>query len=931
MRSEPKTKTIIENHNQDVLVAICDEISSATNMLSNFLISTISITLWVQSISCIQVATSTNGESDECNLNGESIRIAVIQQAPLVSCFQNLFGDWNCNGSNIEIMNIFEEKFNFTAEWIVLTDSQLGQDQQDNLTASASSTSSRNNQVGVFSLVQSGRAWMSANGLMRTLDRERNLMLSEPFDNFRLHFLLSKTLRDHDHIFLKPFDPETWFAILLSSVVIVPVFYIINRTSYHYLVQHNKMLASISAWRCVKFIWTRFWSKCKQKHRTRHHHKRHNQHQPSAKNEEAIELHSVVPKCFQISGLVRRRRDSSSSTSSSCLSMTTSFCDKVDQLLELGANFQLDTIESRLNIARRHRNRLLRHRLRQELHKARQARRMESRSGFSSLSYITWYVVSSLASQGGESEELPSASSTRILIAFWWFYLIVIVSIHSGVLTAILTFPKQNDFIQTLEDFLELTDSYRVGMKISVDQYSEVAHLLAKPENYIRSRLQQLFEFGYNHYGRIQGLSDFSKWNSNNERQIVFVDFKRHRERILDEIREGRLAHIEEKSSIDMTITREFFEHKPPKCLFKSSRFPIDVIPMSFLFGPRLPKACIKHMNFLLVNIMEMGLASKWRRRYEVPSNDCLNTVIINAGDIKKIELRQVVLAFWILFAGLVFGLASLVLEILWMITSAGSDSEHSENFEAHVSFLTESSDDSLGSSAWSSFSSDSDLNDDNDDDNPPRLGHENARRAMLRGRQPIKTLRLGGRQARETNQALGAPTMEAIMAAPLDEQDPIEWAKYYRKSKLKSCKNRQGRRMSFIERNIVGKGAVKRATADVSTAKREVSFRKGAIVKARNLIRRLNEGKLYVNRFSGKVAAAGAKRASDNRSATRLAATKPASLPPRPPLSLAGITRPHPRSHNNKNGNNEHRVQFDDDTNRANLRPRRPFYSSTS
>lgn len=631
--------------------------------VKNFLPSSLIINIF----SIISRRSIMSDQSDHkcgCNFGGQTLRVAVSQQAPFVNCNQNSFGDWSCEGSNIEVIKILQRAFNFNTDWLVIVDNH-----QTNV-----NSWTRNS---LLNLIESGKALMSANGFVKTPDREHSdrVKLSEPFDVFKLHFLLSKTVRDHDHIFIKPFNYDTWLAILLSALLVVPIFYLIDRSSYHYMAKHNRLLSNIPSRECIKRVWTRL-----------------------------IEIKSqITTRSWRSSFFCASTKKRSSFDSSS--ESTISFCEKVERMITFGPDFIPGIRELNESVARRRQREINKKKFLNSIREAKQLKySKETKSSFSKVGYIIWYVVASLATQGGETEDLPSASSSRILVAFWWFYLIVIGAIHSGILTAILTFPKQNDYIQTLDDFLNFILAERNPIKLSVDKDSEIAHLLSRNENIMNSPLKLLFNTKYNHESNNTSISD--------ELYIQKVDFKNHRERVLDDIFRGRLTMIEERSTINSIITSEHFDQQPPKCLFKSSRYPIDVIPMSLLFSNLIGDECIRSFNRYLKRIMEVGLAQRWRRKFEVQGNDCLNSVIINAGDIKKVGFSQVELAFWLLLFGITTGFGALIAEVLWLVTSE-SESEGAPSLSSTTPTESEmTSDDSL-------------------DDDMPRLGYKFGKRRL--------------------------------------------------------------------------------------------------------------------------------------------------------------------------------------------------------
>lgn len=604
---------------------------------------------------------------DICDFEGASLRVAVSAQPPFVNCLQDVHGEWVCNGSNIDVIRVLEQKLNFRADWLVLaslhatTSEQLAQRAWPER---ADKKSSDGPVGGLLALVKAGRVWLSANGFVGTNERQlEGLLFSEPFDAFRIHLLLSKSVRDHDHIFLKPFSAQAWTAILSSALFVVPIFYLINTTSSHYLLEADTPLRSISMLACLKHLMER----------------------------------------------ICNRKRLPASTLAATSSTESSFELDVQQVIDSSPILTLDLGSNWLQLYNR---REAKRKWALERRLARRSVRGRSRSGFFRLAYVFWYVLASLSNQGGETEDLPTANSTRILIAFWWLYLIVICAIHAGILTAILTFPRQNDFIQTLDDYLSLSTTDNNGrhegddepLRLSVEKNSELAQLLTNPDNLHKSPLGALLR----------------------RQQVHKVDFQRHRQRLLDEVQRGRGAYIEERSTINLIISQEYFDHRPAECQFKASKYPLDLIPMSLALSSNLSAACRTQINKHLRRIGQFGLPIKWRRRFEPAGNDCLESVVINAGDVPKIGFKQIVLAHWLLGTGLAAGTMVLVTEIVWLLTADSLDTSSLFSSSSSESSLSSSSSSDRSDMSVSHF----------------RLGHKAAlgRRRMMRSA-PIKSL----------------------------------------------------------------------------------------------------------------------------------------------------------------------------------------------
>lgn len=716
---------------------------------------------------------------------------------------------------------MLERRLNFRAEWLVLADNN----HLDESGRSVKSTSDNNGRppittsptpikrqhTGVLGLVSGGRAWLSANGIMSTQDRRRDLLISEPFDSFRLHFLLSKSVRDHDHIFIKPFSPQAWAAILLSSLLVVPIFYLINTTSAHYYMADDKFFSRVSLMSCLRYLLSRSYN-CLIECRRR-------------------------PKRWLMF-------DDNRSRSSS----TTSFDDQLDRMVLAGGAFNLEPQVVSYKSEDRRRKRLLKRRWLLERKQALRLGRMKRKShGFFKLAYILWYVCASLAAQGGETEDLPLASSTRVLVAFWWLYLIVIVSIHSGILTAILTFPKQNDYIQTLDDYLALDQSERHAMRLTVDKSGELGHLLSNRDNLHKSPLQQLLAASKSpiagtHHAPTTDYQDAQQVDASST-TIHLVDFQRHRERILDDVHRGQSAYMEERSTINLIITEEYFDNKPPKCQFKSSRYPIDIVPMSLVLSRKMSPVCLKTTNALLRQIMRTGLAQKWRRKYEPQGNDCLNTVIINAGDVQKIQLRHVMLAFWLLVAGLLVGAIFLIIEVVWLLTTDDDDDDDDDG--------SDGSDDSSSSSSLVSSCSSS------DEAGDLRLGHRTTRLAhrSMRSLRAARTMAASLGWKTEANIA-GGHLVHHHGALSLAEHLRVELPVY---PQLDAIELQDGDEIGdMLDWTVVKQPETASEQQQVSKAERRrrriQEKRRKRLKRTINLAKRLHEGKIYSARLFQRV-----------------------------------------------------------------------------
>jgi len=168
------------------------------------------------------------------------------------------------------------------------------------------------------------------------------------------------------------------------------------------------------------------------------------------------------------------------------------------------------------------------------------------------------YCYGAMMQQGGEN--LPRATSGRILIAFWWLFVIVTFTTYSGNLVALLTFPKTLQPIQNVQD---LTSSWY--MKWGVSLPSEIAEMV-----------------GYAKSGDLTSL----------KKKMRYYNFEQQKKEIYDSITDGSLGYLMKQYEANYWISSEFTRSKfcgmhmtndavfrsPIHILVKKQSFPPSVV-----------------------------------------------------------------------------------------------------------------------------------------------------------------------------------------------------------------------------------------------------------------------------------------------------------------------------------------------------------------
>uniref|UniRef100_A0AAN0N6H9 Ionotropic receptor 93a n=1 Tax=Polyphagotarsonemus latus TaxID=1204166 RepID=A0AAN0N6H9_9ACAR len=242
-----------------------------------------------------------------------------------------------------------------------------------------------------------------------------------------------------------------------------------------------------------------------------------------------------------------------------------------------------------------------------------------------------WYTFGAIVQQGGDN--LPNAISGRLLIAFWWLFEIVTIATYSGNLVALLTFPKIIQPIENVEDLL----SYHWTMDWAIGKGTQIEEVLKTLK-----------------YGQLTKLKP----------EMNYLDFEKNREKIFEKVASGSLGYIMSEHEARYWISKKYNEQN--WCGMFVAKEPIYRAPLHLVLSKDQPEELMKVLNKEIYYCTRSGLTIYWKRNYEVLEDDCMYTLIVHAGDVKKISYIHMIGSFYLLKVGLALSFVVLVLEYLY-------------------------------------------------------------------------------------------------------------------------------------------------------------------------------------------------------------------------------------------------------------------------
>ncbi|XP_076314970.1 putative glutamate receptor [Tachypleus tridentatus] len=213
-----------------------------------------------------------------------------------------------------------------------------------------------------------------------------------------------------------------------------------------------------------------------------------------------------------------------------------------------------------------------------------------------------WYLFGTIIQQGHLP---PLFNGTKLIVAGWWFFAIVLFNTYNGALVSFLSVPKQ---MKTIDSLAELVDQKNIKWTFLKDS----AH-------------QDLFS---------------QSSNSTVYRQIGkgATELVTSSEEGLDLVLTGQYAFIKEKSYLDVIMSQDY--QKTNFCrvhIAKEEFFKVG-------FGIALQKNSpyLEIFNLEVMKMIQTGLLEKWRQRYWPKRQDCKDNVKeqrIGLGDLQGIFL----------------------------------------------------------------------------------------------------------------------------------------------------------------------------------------------------------------------------------------------------------------------------------------------------